>query len=59
MSPSPTVNELFEAAKVALTQMCRASAPDNTYTDSVDRLDAAIEAARKLFDEEAPVQPPA
>jgi hypothetical protein len=38
-------NELLAAAKVALDEMCRTSAPRNSFTDAVDRLDTAISAA--------------
>jgi hypothetical protein len=34
--------ELYRAARGALDQMVRAASPDNTYTDAVDALDAAL-----------------
>jgi hypothetical protein len=40
---NPESNErLAIAARAALKQMCRATAPDNSYTDAVDALDAAL-----------------
>lgn len=41
---SPEIVELAEAAKVALDEMCRTTAPRDSFTDAVDRLDAAIAA---------------
>jgi hypothetical protein len=43
----PTSNphaELLAAARVALSEMCHTTAPRNSFTDAVDRLDAAISA---------------
>jgi len=34
--------ELLDAAKAALEEMCHTTAPRTSFTDSVDRLDAAI-----------------
>lgn len=42
--PASAGGELVKAARVALSQMSRVSAPDNTYTDAVDALDKAIAA---------------
>jgi hypothetical protein len=39
--------ELLSAAKDALKEMCNATAPRNSFTDAVDRLDAAIAEAEK------------
>ena len=44
---NPTSNphvELLVAARVALNEMCHTTAPRNSFTDAVDRLDAAISA---------------
>ena len=41
------MERLREAARVALDEMCRTSAPRNSFTDAVDQLDAAIDAAIK------------
>lgn len=38
--------EFTAAARSALDHMCRAVAPDNAYTDAVDRLDAALSTVR-------------
>ena len=38
--------KLYQAAQRAFDQMCRATAPDHTFTDAVDELDMALIAAR-------------
>ena len=41
------MRELLPAAKDALREMCNTSASRNSFTDAVDRLDAAITEAEK------------
>src|SRR6185503_10306592 len=45
--------DLLAAAKVALEQMCRVSAPTASFTDAVDELDAAILKATSSSSSEA------
>lgn len=47
--PPVEPNELLAAARVALDEMCKTSAPRNSFTDAVDRLDAAISNAARTW----------
>jgi hypothetical protein len=47
---TPEIEELLNAARWALREMCMTNAPRNSFTDAVDRLDAAITAVRKQAD---------
>lgn len=40
--------DLLAAAKAAIHEMCRTTAPRTSFTDTVDMLDAAITKAEKL-----------
>jgi hypothetical protein len=46
-APSTNIQELLAAAKAALAEMCRTNSPRNSFTDAVDRLDAAISTAER------------
>ena len=42
-------DDLLRAAKRALDEMCKTTAPRNSFTDAVDALDAAISKAAEII----------